>query len=302
MSYSQIPLSMLGELIYVVAPDGEIWEFAKDSALSVWSNFGVPAYNFVTSTAYLQEGSTFIDSYAQERTILINIIQGQIDDRQEWWNRRRQYLNFFRPNRGGLFTLVVQQPERSFAIKCLPDPGIEFAGSDITSQTFSEQVRLRCFSPFWYDYDAVSPTFSPAQAAHLVFPITFPIHFEEAGLTYSTGIINYEGTAKSYPIITLEGPYTTATIDINGGSLIMLGEIFTGEMRIINTDPANPSIVDGFGTSKFSELSAASSAFNDMAIQPEPPGTGQSIIITFTAGSLGITNARVNLYVNYLGI
>lgn len=302
MSYSQIPLSMLGELIYVVAPDGEIWEFAKDSALSMWANFGTPSYNFVTSTAYLQEGSTLIAELAQERVIVINIIQGQLEDRQEWWDRRRQYQSFFRPNRGGLFTLVVQQPNRSFAIKCMPDPGLEFAGADITSQTFNEQIRLRCFSPFWYDYDGISLPMSAAQAAHLVFPITFPIRFEEAGLSYSTGPINYEGTAKSYPIITLDGPYTTAAIDLNGGNLTLLTAIIAGDKRIINTDPANPSITDANGVSKFSELSATSSAFNEFAILPEPPGTGQELLVTFTGGSLGTTFASVDLQVNYLGI
>lgn len=299
-----VPLDTGGEMIYIVAPDGETLEFALNSSLGSFAGLGTPPFDFLTSKAFRQDGSSLLDNFAEERVLTIDYQEGPFGTRQEWWDRRRELQDFFRPTRGGVFTLYVQQPERSFYIRVMPDPGLEFLGTDVNSQTIQETIRLRAFDPFWIDGDVDATTFESVTAEQLIFPITFPITFGASGTRFGTGDLEYPGTAKSYPIITVTGPYTTVSLTIlPQNKLIRLSvPILEGETRVIDPNPVNPSIVDLDGVSHFDELDLASSPLQDFAILPEPPGDGQSILVVFTGATVSLTTAQIQFETKYIGI
>lgn len=298
-----IPMPLNAELLYMVAPDGEVFEFTKDNALEAYSNLGTASFNFITSKSFRQDGSSFIEAFAEERAITIEYRE-ICEERQQWWDRRRELQAFFRPNRGGVFTFVVQQPDRVFSLRVVPDPGLEFAGSDVTSLTIQETIRLRAFDPFWVEGNVDPAVFESVTAEQLVFPITFPIVFGAAGTRYTTNDLNYGGTAKTYPVITLTGPYSAVTLTIlpQNKNIRLSVEILEGETRIIDPNPTNPSIVDAEGVSRFNELDLVSDPLQDFAILPEPPGEDQSIRVVFTGGTIGVTTAAVQYETKYIGI
>lgn len=298
-----VPLPVNAELLYMIAPDGEIFEFAKDNSLEAYANFGTAAFNFVTSKAYRQDGSSFIDAFAEERLITIDYRE-ICETRQQWWDRRRELQAYFRPNRGGVFQFVVQQPDRIFSLRVIPDPGMEFAGSDVTSLTIQETVRLRAFDPFWIAGDVDPTVFESITAEDLIFPITFPITFGAAGTRYSTGNLEYAGTAKTYPVLTITGPYAVVTLTVlpQNKSIRLSVEIPEGETRIIDPNPSNPSIVDLDGVSHFNELDLTSDPLQEFVILPEPPGNNQSIQAVFIGGTGGVTSVAVQFETKYVGI
>lgn len=301
---TQVPLNANGEEVYLIAPDGEIFDFTLANHLVAWASFGSPPYDVIASRTYRQDGTTFVDAYAQDRIITIDYQEGPFDVRQDWWDRRRELQAYFRPNRGGLYTFVVQQPERSFSIKVLPDPGLEFNTDSMTDQNIAETIRLRAFDPFWSDIDTLNLELVNVTAEHLVFPITFPIQFGASGVRFESTNLTYNGTAKTFPLITLYGPYNTVSINILPQQAIirLTQPVPFGEIRIINTDPANASIVDGNGVSRFNELDIASSPLQDFAVLPEPPGINQKLQIIFLGSLANVTDVAVQMPTKYIGI
>jgi hypothetical protein len=165
-----VPQSNNGELVYMVAPDGEIFEFVLDNGLESYTNLGTATFSFITSKAFKQDGSSLLDLFAEERSLALEYRE-ICESRQQWWDRRLQLQAYFRPNRGGVFRLVVQQPEKIYFIRVIPEPGLEFADGDVTSLTVRETIRLRAFDPFWVQEDVAAVGFIEVTALGLIFPI-----------------------------------------------------------------------------------------------------------------------------------
>jgi hypothetical protein len=139
-----------------------------------------------------------------------------------------------------------------------------------------------------------------------VFPITFPIVFSPDGTVY-TATITYVGNWNSYPIVTLDGPYTSATIRnvSTGVSVVLFIAIGAGEQRIIDFTPGAQSVTDGSGNDKFGDLSPSpNSDLVDFNIRPHPAvlnGTND-IEVTLTGGAIGTSAATIDFNTRYLGI
>jgi len=139
----------------------------------------------------------------------------------------------------------------------------------------------------------------------LIFPITFPITFGTSDEFFTTGNITYAGTWRTYPIITITGPYTRANIQqVTMGINIALSVAITaGETRIIDLTPGAQSITDGNGDNKFSDLGAGSDLV-DFAIYPDPEVAGgiQSITAQLVGGVAGVSGASISYYERYFGL
>jgi len=144
---------------------------------------------------------------------------------------------------------------------------------------------------------------SSSTQLQLVFPITFPITFGTSDTFLTTGTITYQGTWRSYPIITLNGPYDRAVItNVEAGvALFMSVAIAAGEQRIIDLTPGSQSIVDANGVNKFSDLGAGSNLI-DFAIYPDPEVSGGVQTITVQlVGQVG-GSASISYYERYFGL
>lgn len=303
------PGDFVGELFKLENSRGDVLEFNQDIYMPVYQGFGTPRIDYVTRKGYQQDGATLIDSSLGERIINIEIFQQSTGSgdvaRQLWWDLRKQLVAFFRAEVGSPIALTILQPDGTqYSIDVYGDPGPEFGTpQEGNENNIQQSISLKAFNPVWYKTNLVSLDLVSSEDSQLVFPITFPILFGAGGTFFSTGALNYGGSWKSFPIITIHGPYTSVAARLINKDIQfqLVRQIVQGQGRIINTDPANLSIVDLNGVSRFDELSLPSNLV-DFFIPPAPEGLTEELRITLLGGDIDISTVTVSYRENYLGI
>lgn len=269
--------------------------------------FGAPPTNYQTRQGYQQQGVTEIAYNLAPREIEIDFYRAKACSRVEYWANREEVLNFFRPNRLGplVFTVTrVDNSQRSLVVRANPGPQYPANLKSRNDWDVRETLSFTAFDPIWYDPNTVTLNVSSGFDTNLVFPITFPIRFGASGLAFPANI-TYLGTWKTYPIITLTGPYSSVLIESNAvnASVALITPIAAGDTRIIDLTPGAQSIVDGLGVSKFDELSSSSDLVN-FAIVPDPEAAGgvQTLTINMFQGTNGVSAASIRYNSRYFGI
>lgn len=283
---------LAGELIKLMTVDGNTLMMSDEIIQALaYTGFGAPPTDYQTRRGYKQHGATELDFTLGIRNVTLHLHRVPGCDRQAYWDNRLALHQFLRPNRGGALTLTLRtqgDEYRSLVVRAEPglDPAPLMQGNN--NWDIDEVLEFVAFDPIWFDPEEVLFSNSSTTDTDLVFPITFPIVFGLSGVFFSTGSFTYAGTWKSYPTITLTGPYTRATITntATGISIIMNVAIAAGEQRIISLTPGDQSIVDALGNNKFSDLSPGSNLI-DFNIRPDPevPGGIQSIDAGFVDGT-----------------
>jgi hypothetical protein len=297
-----------GDVIRLETFDGNEIIF-NDGVLSLldYGQFGAPPTEWITKRGYKQHGVTEIDFLLNSRDIPLEIAQASACDRQTYWDNRAALLNFMRPNRNGPMTLTIRTPNddlRSIIVRA--NPGFTFPPVQQTNNNFGirESIELLAFNPLFFDYAATELVMSSATQVQLVFPITFPISFGTSDEQFTSGVVNYSGTWVEYPIITLTGPYNSATItnQATGVSIFMSVPIAAGETRIIDLTPGQQSITDGSGDNKFSDLGPGSNLVNfNLRPDPEVADGLQEITVTMPGGASD-SGATLTYRQRYFGI
>lgn len=283
-----------GDLIKIETFDG-LYFYSPDETIQflTYGDWGAAPTQYQTRRGYKQDGSTEVDFQLEPRTISLQLHRNPACSRQDYWNNRLALHEFLRPNRNGPITFTLRQPDgalRSLIVRA--DPGLEFPPLPVDENNWDirEQIDFIAFDPIWFDPGAVIYANAASADTQLVFPITFPIIFGLSGTFFTTGSFTYAGTWKSYPTMTLTGPYTRAVITnvTTGISIVLSVAILAGEQRIITLTPGNQSIVDAFGVNKFSDLSPGSNLI-DFNIRPDPEVAGgiQEIQAGFVDGTSG---------------
>lgn len=297
----------LGDVKSIRTFDGEELVFTGDVLLLAYGNLGAPPTNFITRKGYKQNGVTEVDYLLEPRTISIQLYQQGTEDRQVYWDRRKELHDFLRPNRGGPLQFIIRTPNGTeYAIIVRADPGLTFPSkSNDNSWIIDDPLDFIAFDPIFFNETEVDLEFQITVQDQLIFPITFPISFGTSDLFFSSGDIVYAGTWKTYPTITLIGPYTRAVISnvTTGVSILMSIPILQGETRIINLTPGAQSITDGNGNNKFSELGAGSNLI-DFVLQPDPivPGGVQELTIQLVDGVNGISGASLTYFERFFAL
>lgn len=299
----------LGDVIHIATADGnELFFTDQEFKLLAYGNLGAPPTEYITRRGYKQNGSTEVDFLLQSRNISVEIFRGKACDRQTYWDNRVALHEFLRPNRNGPITFTLRTPNgnlRSIIVRA--DPGMIFPATEQSNNNWAlqEQMDFIAFDPVFFASGQTVLVLSAASQLQLIFPITFPITFGTSDEFLTTGVIAYAGTWKSYPIITLDGPYTRAVI-INqqtGVQIFMSVAILAGEQRIIDLTPGAQSITDQDGDNKFSDLGAGTNLI-DFAILPDPEVAGgdQEITIQLVDGVAGISGATIAYYERFFGL
>lgn len=299
------PGDRVGEVFQIANSFGKVLEFNQAIYMPVYTSFGTPPISYQTRKGFDQDGSTLVGLLLQERALSIQIYHTPEISREAWWDLRRELINFFRAELGKPLTLtVLQAGGDKFFIDVFADPGITFDNFPSSNENdIDERIALRAFDPLWKKFGGVTLTLTGSEDSDLVFPFEFPVTFGSSGTIFNSGNLNYAGSWRSFPTITLNGPYSTASmLLVNKNILIeLLTSIGAGEQRIITLESSNLSIVDENGDSKFDELSLPSN-LKDFFIPASPEGLTEQIRITFLNGSLGISSAQITYFENYLGI
>lgn len=267
-------------------------------------NFGLPSTNYITRQGYKQHGVTEVDYILGQRDFEIDFWRAPACDRVTYWANRAELVNFFRPNRNGQITFTVIQPDGSKrALMVRATPGFVFNAEQNNHWDIRETVSFNAFDPIWFDPALNSLSIVSSISNDLVFPITFPIQFGASGLLFTTSI-TYTGTWKSYPTLTLTGPYTSATISnlTTGVSIFLTVPILAGESRILDLTPGNQSLVDGNGDDAFGDLGPTSNLV-DFNLRPDPEVSGGiQTIQAILYGASGAAGFSISYYDKYIGI
>lgn len=297
-----------GDVIHIETFDGNELFFTDNNVkLLAYGNLGASPTNFITRQGYKQNGVTEVDYLLQPRSITVELWRSGECDRQTYWDNRRELHDFLRPNRNGPLTFTLRTPNgdlRSIVVRA--DPGMVFpAQPNNNNWALQEQFDFIAFDPTFRNSAQTELTLTAASQLQLVFPITFPITFGTSDEFLSTGTIAYDGTWKSYPTITLTGPYTRAVItNVTTGVVIFLSvAILAGQQRILNLTPGSQSITDANGVNKFSDLGVGSNLI-DFALLPDPEVADgqQEITIQLVDGVAGTSGATLSYYERYFAL
>lgn len=293
--------------------DGEVLTLANqigDGLFAIsYGNYGAPPIEYLTRRGYKQDGSTVVDYTINDRTIIVTFYQKEACTRAQYWQYRAALIDFFRPNRGGALTLTVREAGgNKRALKVYAAPGFVFAPSapDESGWLIEEPITFIAYDPIWYDPATAAVVLTGVAASQLVFPITFPIVFSPDGTVYSS-TITYVGNWNSYPIVTIDGPYSSATIRnvSTGVSVVLFIAIGAGEQRIIDFTPGAQSVTDSSGNDRFSDLSPSpNSNLVDFNIRPAPEVAGGVNVfdMTLVGGVIGTSGVTISYNSRYLGI
>lgn len=298
----------LGDVIHIETADGqELFFTDAEFKLLAYGNLGAPPTEFITRRGYKQNGATELDYLLQPRTITVTLYRSGECDRQTYWDNRKALHDYLRPNRNGPFIFTIRTPNgnlRSITVRA--DPGLVLPPQPGNNNWFiQEDLDFIAFDPLFFNAEQAVLALSSAVQTELVFPITFAITFGTSGLLLTTGNIAYAGTWKSYPIITLTGPYTRAVItnQQTGVVIFMSVAILAGEQRIIDLTPGEQSITDANGNNKFSDLGAGTNLI-DFALLPDPEVSGgtQEITIQLVDGVNGTSAASLSYYERFFAL
>lgn len=300
--------NQVGDVLSITTADGnELVLINQDVKLLAYGGLGASPTQFITRRGYKQNSVTEVDLLLSPRTISVELWHSPACDRQTYWQFRQDLHQFLRPNRNGPLTFTLQTPdgtERSIIVRA--DPGLVFpAQSNDNSWNIREQFDFLANDPTFFDATQTVTALSSTTQTQLIFPITFPITFGTTDVFLTTGSITYLGTWKSYPTITLTGPYTRANIQhVQRGINISLSvAIAAGESRIINLTPGAQSITDANGNNKFSDLGAGSDLV-DFAIYPNPEAAAglNTITVQLVDGTPSVSTASIRYYSRYFAL
>jgi len=297
-----------GDVIFITTHDGNsLYLVNEDVKLLAYGNLGAPSTQFITRRGYLQNGQTEVAYTLSPRTISVELWRSPACDRQTYWDTRKELHDYLRPNRNGPMIFTIQTPngnQRSIVVRA--DPGLTFPSqSNNNNWNIQEPMDFLANDPTFFDAVQTVSALSSSTQTQLVFPITFPITFGTSDVFLTTGAFIYAGTWKTYPIITITGPYTRANIQhVELGINIALSvAIGAGEQRIIDLTPGSQSITDASGNNKFSDLGAGSDLV-DFAIYPDPEVAGgvQTITVQLVGGTPGVSATTLSYYSRYFAL
>jgi len=296
-----------GELHQLVTADGNTFVFPDgDMFVLSFGGYGAPQTNYQTRRGYRQHGVTEIDYFLQPRTVALSMYRAAAKSRQDYWDRRNELLNIIRPNRGGPIVMTLRQPDgalRSLTVRA--SPGFQFDTGDGNAWDIDDDIMFIAHDPTWFDSAVVTSTPDVTTDDNLVFPITFPIVFGTAGLLFETTEFTYEGTWRTYPTITINGPYLFARLrQVTTGIEFSLNvAISAGEQRIIDLTPGDITIINELGDNKFSDLGPASNLV-EFAVWPDPEVTDgiNQLRAELQGGSAGTSSVIYTYNNRYFGV
>lgn len=297
------------ETIYFEDSVGNRFETVGEWWYSNAGNFGAPPVQYETRTFYQQTGHAVLGYTLQPRLIAISLGHPGDDLRRNYWALRAELLEFFAVNRGQLTLTLARADASKRSIHVRYDSGLEQAPQDADAEgqwSIRATLTLIAHNPIWFN-PAVQ-TIAPAAGvdSHLVFPITFPIQFGTAGTAFDTGVMDYGGSWRTFPVITLTGPYTAARIEnlATGAALRFQTSISEGETRIITLAEDSIAITNQDGDNAMNELHADSNLLDfyiPPAIEVIDGGTLQ-ISAIFEGGSAGDSAMSLTYYERFYGV
>lgn len=236
---------MQAELHRIITADGITYLINPNNAArwllsSTPGNWGLPPTDYQRDRVYKGQGEIEMGYTLQTRRFTLEV-GGQGCSRDELWQLRLNLLEAIRPNRNGQLTFVFRQPdftEYAIVARAVSDPFVGNTPDEWFEWGYQGGIDFEAIDPVWYTPTQVVVSGSVPAQLELVFPITFDndnIVFGDSDLIEEC-IINYTGTWRDYPIITVTGPASTIQlIHVEKAvSLVWTGTLLAGTTLTFN--------------------------------------------------------------------
>jgi hypothetical protein len=285
--------------------------YRMDGSLFVLSagNFGAPPTSYQTRKRFQAIGERVLGYQIAPRLLSFNLYKPSQERRSDYWAARAEVLAFIRANRGRLTLSVGFANGNKRSIYVRPDSGLEFAPPEAdegVQDYFDQAINLIAHDPIRFDPETSSLSPIASTSAETAVPTIVPTPIGSSGDYFDTGAIDYNGTWETYPTLTLQGPFNTATIvcDFMGATIQILSPCATGDSRIITLYPDELSVQDSAGNSKFTELSTDTNLLDFKLVPASELDTGeeQSIRCIMTGAVPGTSSFTVAYNERYYGI
>jgi len=262
----------IGEIESIIRPDGEVWSLTNDqdrTAMAIGGR-GATGVDYATIRGFMQQSETVLGWQLAPRQIAV-VLSWDVATRQDYWAARQALQRFLRPNLGGeLILRHVRQNGDIREIKVRVDSSPEFA-NDMDWESMNETLNFIAYTPVFYDPTVNVYTFTKASPSQLVFPITFPISFDDSNILGQDQTITYAGEFPAWPTLDITGPYDWIAIqNLTTGKMVKLGQpINASQTRKIVLTPGARQIIDGNQADCFDELILPDSDLLGFNLRPE---------------------------------
>lgn len=278
---------MGGAAEYLIGANGDIYPLT-DLGLELTGMGDIPV-EYQATAGYMQHGSTVRSWRLTPRTLSF---QWRHDVRRKNTlpDVRAELLDVLNPEAGMVTYQRVLSSGQRRNIDGWLQGGLSLADAGDGSG-FDIEMALECPDPVFYDPTQQTVVLAGGYSKALAFPMAFGVSGDDAfwfdSPTIARSTITYTGNWRSYPVITISGPYTSVTVrnHTTGASFTLSVAIGSGETVIVDLTPGALSIVDGLGNSLLSHRTGGT--FTGWYLQPGDndilvTGSGTSLLTTFT--------------------
>ncbi|MGZ4659697.1 MAG: hypothetical protein ACXVYB_00290 [Arthrobacter sp.] len=228
-------------------------------------------------------GANWRGSSTQEREVFWPIQIYHNVSSEEWVARDRAFWATLQPQRTGAWTVVQPSGERRNLTLRFRDDGSQAFNTDPVMAGWSNYgITLDAEQPYW-EGTAVTKTWKVGSPTPF-FGTSTGIVTISSGMEATTAKITNAGDVETYPVWTLKGPLSSASLSVGGRAINVGFDIPSGSTLTIDTSPSALTAMMG-STDKIKGL--ASSDFAPIPVGKDIPvtlavvGTG-SVTVTFT--------------------
>lgn len=268
--------------------DGSLWQISGDPSSGVRLKEGVrglamPQWQRYSTLSPAVPGSRHRGSVASDREVLWPL--GVYNDvgSAEWIAYDRAFWRTMHPDRPGLwrFTSPTGQT-RSLPCRFVTDGQHTFRTDPSRMGWQLYAVALLADEPFWQG-EPIVRSFKAAAPAPF-FGAGAPSFAISSGSTLANATIDNPGDEPSFPVWTLEGPFTSATVGVDGRSIVVPFALAAGQSLVIDPRPTEQTAIDQAGVERTGQLGAVDFA-------AVPPGV--SVPLTLSMVGTGTVTAEL---------
>jgi hypothetical protein len=274
--------------------DGSVWEMSSPGS-PVWltadgtRGLNMPPVSRYTSESPALAGSRWRGYRIGERPVFWPLLVYG-DSTAEWRAVDRAWWATLRPDRPGTWT--VRQPDgggRSLTCRYADDSEHVFGRDPYSTGWQAYGVNLVAEDPFWRG-EVIARQFTAASSSSFYGAGAPPFTISPSATTDTAAMTN-PGDEPAWPVWTLAGPFTSATVGVAGLTIAVPFGLAAGKSLTIDTRPDRLSAVDSDGADRVDNLGAV--AFGAL-----PPGDSVpvSIVLAGQSAATSVTVAVEPLY------
>lgn len=242
--------------------DGTLWSLTNPSTGSVMLP-GLRGWTMPPITHFKDEfasvdGTRWRGFNVGEREVFWPIQIYTNQSSQEWLAWDSAFWRTMNPGEVGTWRVIQPNGEsRSLRLRFANDGTGEFQIDPAIRGWTNYGITLYAEQPFWAGDQIDSPLFDASAGSTPFYTSSPSVLAISPGNTLSEASILNPSDVPTWPIWTLTGPFTAASVSIGGKALTVPFSLSAGQKLVINTDPTAQTAMVG-STDRIMELSSRS--------------------------------------------